>query len=286
MLSNQENIRTFLGFKFMKFAIIGRGFIYNLHEEAISKIGGEIVDVVDESSGPNTWKEMVKNTDADCIVILAPNNLHFEMAKYSAENGKTVLCEKPLTIKSEEARILMEYPSIFTVCQLRYHPLAKKIKLALYRNEVSGAGSEMKEGESVIEMDISVHRDESYWKSWKGMSDRSGGILFNLGIHYFDLLLYLFGEPTEISTHSLTDRMAEGTIKGKNYLCNWRISAEAPQDGQRRIFKINGVNYGFSSKENLHLHVYKDLLEKKGIIPEEALKSIELIEKINENFKK
>jgi len=269
----------------MKFAIIGKGFIYNLHAEAIAKIGGEIVDVVDESKGPDAWKEMVKKTKADCIVILVPNHLHFEMAKFSAENGKMVLCEKPLTIKSEEARILMEYPSIFTVCQLRYHPLAKKIKLALYRNEVSGAGSEMKEGESVIEMDISVHRDESYWKSWKGMSDRSGGILFNLGIHYFDLLLYLFGEPTEISTHSLTDRMAEGTIKGKNYLCNWRISAEAPKDGQRRLFRVNGVNYDFSSGENLHTFVYQDLLEGKGITPKESLKSIELIEKIYGNFK-
>ena len=153
--------------------------------------------------------------------------------------------------------------------------MAKKIKLA------------SRKGDSVIEMDISVHRDESYWKSWNGMSDRSGGILFNLGIHYFDLLLYLFGEPTEISTHSLTDRMAEGTIKGKNYLCNWRISAEAPKDGQRRLFRVNGVNYDFSSpNENLHLYVYKDLLDRKGITPKEALKSIELIERIYEVYEK
>ena len=184
-----------------KFAIIGKGFIYNLHEEAIAKVGGGIVEVVDSSNGPDAWKEMVKKTTADCIVILAPNYLHFEMAKFSAENRKMVLCEKPLTIKSEEAKILMAYPNIFTVSQLRYHPLAEKIK------------SGIKKGKNYqIEVDISVHRDEDYWQSWKGMFDRSGGILFNLGIHYFDLLLYSFGEPTEILTQSLTDRTGTGLM--------------------------------------------------------------------------
>ena len=255
-----------------KFAIIGKGFIYNLHAEAIAKIGGEIVDIVDESQGPDAWKEIVKKTEADCVVILAPNHLHFEMVKFSAENGKMVLCEKPLSLKSEEVRILSGYPDIFTVYQLRYHPSAKKLK------------SEIKEGENYqVEMDVSVHRDEDYWKSWKGVQDKSGGILFNLGIHYFDLLLYLFGEPTEISTKFLTEKTGKGEIRGKNYLCNWKISAEAPKEGQSRLFEINGVNYDFSSPENLHFYVYQDLLNKKGIIPEESLKSIELIEKIYEN---
>ena len=257
-----------------KFAIIGKGFIYNLHAEAITKIGGEIVDIVDESGGPDAWKEMVKKTEADCVVILAPNHLHFEMAKFSAENGKMVLCEKPLALKSEEARILSQYPNIFTVYQLRYHPFTNKLK------------SEIKEKENYkVEINVSVHRDEDYWKSWKGVQDKSGGIIFNLGIHYFDLLLYLFGEPTEVSTKLLIHKTAEGKISGKNYSCNWRISAEAPKDNQYRLFKINGVNYDFSSGENLHTFVYQDLLEGKGITPKESLKSIELIERIYGNFK-
>ncbi len=61
---------------------------------------------------------------------------------------------------------------------------------------------------------------------------------------------------------------------------NWKLSTEEPKETQRRIFKINGVNYDLISKENLHINVYKDLLEKKGITPNEALPSIELIEKI------
>jgi len=257
-----------------KFAIIGKGFIYNLHAEAIAKIGGEIVDVVDESGGPDAWKEMVKKTEADCVVILAPNHLHFEMVKFSAENGKMVLCEKPLTIKSKDARVLAEYPNVFTICQLRYHSSTKELK------------QKINLGESYqIEMDISAHRDEDYWKSWKGAQDKSGGIIFNLGIHYFDLIFYLFGEPTEVSTKLLTYKTAEGKVSGKNYSCNWRISTEASKDDQCRLFKINDVNYDFSSGENLHTFVYQDLLEGKGITPKESLKSIELIEKIYASYR-
>src|SRR4030042_6141233 len=176
-----------------KFAVIGKGFIYNKHVEAIAGIGGEIVDIVDESSGPDAWKEMVKKTKADCLVFLTPNFLHFEMAKFSAQCGKIVLCEKPLALKSEEVKILAEYPDIFTVHQLRYHPFAKELK------------SEIKEnGNYQIEIDISVHRDDPYWKSWIGTKEKSGGTIFNLGIHYFDLLLYLFGEPVKVSTNLLT----------------------------------------------------------------------------------
>lgn len=272
-----------------KFAIIGKGFIYNLHAQAISEIGGEIVDVVDESNGPDAWKEMVDKTKADCIVILAPNHLHFEMAKFSAEKGKMVLCEKPLALKSEDAKILAEYPNIFTVYQLRYHPSVKQLKGEVKGGEKdkSSSSPSSRKGDSVIKMDVSVHRDEDYWESWKGISERSGGILFNLGIHYFDLLLYLFGDPTEISTQLLTEKTGEGKISGKNYSCNWRISAEAPAESQHRLFKINGVNYDFSSPdENLHFYVYKDLLEGKGVNPKESVLPIQLIEKIYENFKK
>ncbi|MFA5095662.1 MAG: Gfo/Idh/MocA family oxidoreductase, partial [Candidatus Paceibacterota bacterium] len=235
----------------------------------------KIVDAVDGSDGLDAWKEMIQRTEADCVVVLSPNNLHFEMAEFAAKNGKIVLCEKPLALKLGDVKVLAGYPDIFTVYQLRYHPSAEKLK------------SELKEEENYqIEMDISVHRDEDYWKSWKGTLESSGGILFNLGIHYFDLLLYLFGEPEEIKTHLLTDKTGTGTIKGKNYSCNWRISTEESADSQKRLFKINGANYDFSSKDNLHIKVYEDLLEKKGITPVGALPSIELIEKIYESYEK
>jgi UDP-N-acetyl-2-amino-2-deoxyglucuronate dehydrogenase len=258
-----------------KFSFIGKGFIYKQHAEAVSAIGGEIVDIADGSQGPEDWKEMVEKTKADCVVILAPNFLHFEMAKFSAEKNKIVLCEKPLALKSEEIRQLMNCPDIYTVYQLRYHPLAEKLK------------SETKpDGKYEIEMNISVHRDKEYWESWKGIENTSGGIIFNLGIHYLDLILYLFGETSEISTGLLTGRSGEGKIAGENYVCNWKINAEASKENQKRIFKINGTEYDFSSKENLHVKVYKDLLLGRGVKTKESIGSVEIIEKIYGNIQK
>ncbi len=256
----------------MKFSIIGTGFILTPHVQSIRDIGGEIRDVVNDVRGGEAWKEMVRTTDADCIVILTPNDLHFEMIKLSLENNKIVLCEKPLCIKSEDVEELLEKENVFVSLQLRHHPLVKELK-----EEINGR----KENE--IEMDISVYRDENYYKIWKGQKERSGGVLFNLGVHYFDLLLYLFGEAKEINTSYLDPKTGEGVIKGDNYTCKWRVSTAAERSKQKRVFKVNGVDYNFSSKdnlsfENLHKFVYEDLLRNEGITPSEALKSIKLVE--------
>jgi len=259
----------------MRFSIIGTGFIFPAHTEAIRSVGGEIRDVVNNVHGEDVWKKMVQSTDADCIVILTPNYLHKEMILESVKNNKIVLCEKPLVIDSRHYENLADKENVFTVLQLRHHPLIKKIK------------SNLKE-KNVIEMDISVYRDEDYYKSWKGQKEKSGGLLFNLGIHYFDLLLHLFGEPKETRTEYLDEKTGKGVIKGDNYICNWQVSTDAKKENQKRIFEINGKNYNFSSKdnlsfENLHKFVYEDLLNKKGVGPKEALKSIKLVEKLHEN---
>ena len=258
----------------MKFFLIGNGFIAPIHKEAIKNINGEIVGVVDKDQGENKWKEEIKKTDADCIVILTPNDLHFEMAKLAADNDKIVLCEKPLVISSKQAEILCQKRNVFTVLQLRYHPFVKKIKQEMEKDRNYD-----------IEMDISVYRDEGYYKNWKGQKERSGGVLFNLGIHYFDLLLYLFGDAKKWSTTFLDDKTGEGKIEGANYICNWRVSTAEKRENQRRVFKINDKNYNFSSQdnlsyENLHRFVYQDLLNGKGISPKEVLKSIKLVEKL------
>lgn len=257
----------------MKFLLIGNGFIAPRHIDAIKEIKGEITDIIDID---RSWQDAVKNTNADCVVILTPNDLHFEMAKLAAECQKIVLCEKPLTIDSKQAEILSKYPNIFNVLQLRHHPDIKKIKKTIKET-------------NNIEMDISVYRDENYYKIWKGQKERSGGVLFNLGIHYFDLLLYLFGEPEKTIIHNLDDKTGTGIIEGKNYLCRFRISTDEKKENQRRIFRINGIDYNFSSKDNLsyedfHKFVYEDLLKNKGVVPLEAVKSIKLVENLYKSY--
>ena len=264
----------------MKFLLIGNGFIAPIHKEAIKNIQGEIVGIVDESQGEEKWREEVAKTNADCVVVLTPNDLHFEMAKTASECGKTVLCEKPLALSSGHVKILAEKPNIFTVFQLRHHPLAKELKAEINNEKKYN-----------VEIDVSVYRDEHYYKCWKGQKERSGGVLFNLGVHFFDLLLYLFGPAEKIKTTFLNPKTGKGTIGGKNYACNWRISTDETKENQRRVFKIDGKDYNFSSKdnlayENLHRFVYQDLMEGRGVTPKEALKVIELIENLYESYEK
>ncbi|MFA6190587.1 MAG: Gfo/Idh/MocA family oxidoreductase [Candidatus Staskawiczbacteria bacterium] len=260
----------------MKFSIIGTGFILPAHIQAIRDIKGNIRDIVNNVHGEDSWRKMVQSTDADCIVILTPNYLHKEMILESIKLGKTVLCEKPIVINSKDCQDLEGKGNIFSVLQLRYHPLLKDIK------------ANMKESGNVINMDISVYRDADYYAGWKGQKEKSGGPLFNLGVHYFDLLLHIFGEAKETKTEYLDDKTGRGIIKGDSYVCNWQVSTGAKKEEARRVFEINGINYNFSSKENLsfenlHKFVYEDLLSNKGIDPKEASKSIKLIEKLYES---
>ncbi len=259
----------------MKFAIIGKGFIYPRHKSSIEEIGGEIVDVVSLEDGESKWKEVLKNTTAKYISVLTPNDLHFEMCKTALDLGKKVLCEKPLGINSKQIEELEKYDNIFCVLQLRYHPLIEEIKKNL-------------KDDNIIEMDISVYRDPEYYKIWKGQKERSGGVLFNLGIHYFDLLLNLFGDIKEIKDVKISDKTGEGVLIGDNFKCKFRVSTDSAKETQKRVFKINGVDYNFSSQDNLsyedlHKFVYKDFINNKGVDVKEASKAIKLIEKIYAN---
>jgi UDP-N-acetyl-2-amino-2-deoxyglucuronate dehydrogenase len=260
----------------MRFSLVGTGFIFPRHAEAIHATGGEIIDVVNTAYGEDRWKSgVMDNPKTDCVVILTPNDLHVPMAKLAAENGKIVLSEKPLGISSDAVRSLTKFDNVYTVLQLRHHPLAQQL-----REQVA------KGGDFEVDMNISVFRDEKYFKSWKGDAKRSGGVLFNLGIHYFDLLQHVFGKPTKTTTTELSETVGSGTMEGPHYRCSWTVGVYRDRANQQRRFLVNGQDYNFSSQdnlsfENLHRPVYRDLMEGRGVRPAEALESVELVEKLN-----
>jgi len=274
----------------MKFLLIGNGFIAPAHKDAIKKIGGEIIGIVDKNQGENKWMGAVKKTDADCVVVLTPNDLHFEMIKLALEQDKIVLCEKPLVIKLEQAKMLANENKVFIVLQLRHHPFVE-----LIRREQFDRRDKYK-----IDMNLYFKRDDKdYIEGWKNQKERSGGFLYNLGIHYFDLLLYLFGDAKEIKVEKIYEKNdtipeaeGKGIIEGENYTCNWQIFINKKENGviiKKREYIINGIPYNFSSKdnlaeENLHKFVYQDLLSGKGITSNEALKSIKLVDSIYKNI--
>lgn len=236
----------------MKFSLTSTGFIMPTHVEAIHEVGGELVGL---------------NTTEDCVVVNSPNHLHYQHIKEHLD--KIVLCEKPLVIDPEQARELAQYDNVFTVLQLRHHPILKEIEV---------------KDMNYIEMDIGVYRDNKYFSGWKGNEEKSGGILYNLGIHYFDILFHLFGKPVSWMGDD-NDRIATGVINGDKFHCVFRLSVNEKIEDQRRIFKINGKEYNFSKQENLayenlHKYVYKDLIQGKGIKVKDIVWLIEFIEKL------
>jgi UDP-N-acetyl-2-amino-2-deoxyglucuronate dehydrogenase len=263
----------------MKFVIIGTGFIFRDHLKAIRQTGGEIIDVCNETHGRGKeWENIVKNPEADCAVVLTPNHLHYPMAVAASDAGKIVLSEKPLALKATDVKDLASKNNIFVVQQLRYHSGYQKLKKEISADE-----------RYEIKMNISVYRDQHYFDGWKGRIEESGGPLFVLGSHYFELLLNLFGSATAAKMDFFDGKTGQGRISGANYECAWRISVAAKIDESwKREFIINGAPVNFSKKENLaeenlHRFVYEDLLQGKGVTPAEVLPSIELIEKLYVN---
>ena len=262
------------------FCLIGDGFIGQRHRDAIDLIGGKVVDVVDNSLSDIEWKKVLDNTKATFVVILTPNDLHFEMIKRAHKLGKIVLCEKPMVLSLKDIDKLLLYENVFTVLQLRYHPFAQKLLKEISSDKLYE-----------IEMNIAVHRDAAFFSSWKGKEERCGGVLFELGIHYLDLLLFLFGPATKVELKHEDQGMAFGIVSGAKYFCKFRVDLREEKNKQCRVFRINGENYDFSNKdnlsyENLHRYVYRDLMLGKGITPLEARKSIQLISDLEKNHGK
>lgn len=256
-----------------KWAIIGLGFIAPRHIKAIEEIGDELLLTCDNNPAKNAmftdWKEMMKDerwAEVTHIAICAPNHLHYQMSE--AMKDKIVLCEKPLMLSS--GQILPD--NIFTMLQLRRHDDVEYLKKKL-------------SGKHNVNLVVKVKRDKSYWAGWKGQEELSGGILFNLGIHYFDLLIYLFGNEYEIIRSVYSPKKAQGAINFRGTIVQYLLEIMDDDNGQDRRLEIDGVNYSLSKQDNLsfnnlHIRIYKDLKRGLGIQPNEALKSIQLVENL------
>lgn len=262
-----------------KWAIIGLGFIAPRHIEAIKHIGGEVIVTCDNDPlknadyldyevmmGNEIWKEVTH------VAICTPNYLHFPMCR--SMRDKIVLCEKPLVL--HPGHCLMLPDNIFTVFQLRHHPEVMRLKEAHLRPQV-------------VKMRVKVKRDEHYWKSWKGDSTKSGGILYNLGVHYFDLLIHLFGNEYEVLTSTISKTSATGVITFNGVNCIFDLAILPDSEGQDRSLEIDGQEISLSKQDNLsfedlHKKVYESLLKGDGVKPKEAHLSISLIDAIQQTY--
>ncbi len=261
-------------------AIVGLGFIAPRHIAAIKAIGDKVVLTCD--SNPNkdadfvSFDQMIESEDfkkVDNVAICVPNWLHVPMAKKCLAKGKRVLCEKPLGLSSKEIDELPNDGSVFCVLQLRHHPDFKKMKKVAKKAKI-------------IQLDINVHRDDSYWKGWKGDEKKSGGILTNIGIHYLDLVIQLLGNKYKIISTNVGYRSISGQLKFGRTDVVFKVSINNDAEC-RRDFIIGETEFNLSNQENLsyeglHTEVFKAFKVGKGVLPKDAKKAIGLIEKIKE----
>tara|TARA_Y100000287_G_scaffold186136_1_gene192125 strand:+ start:784 stop:1692 length:909 start_codon:yes stop_codon:yes gene_type:complete len=213
--------------------------------------------------------------------VCSPNYLHDSHIRLGLRNGCNVICEKPLVINPENIQYLKEVEkdtgrSVNTVLQLRYHKAIKELK-EFYKD---------KSCSSKIKLNYITSRGNWYLRSWKGEVSKSGGLAANIGIHFFDMLTWIFGEP---KSSIVTDR-SEDTIAGILTLnkasVEWALSIDSsklPEEVLRsggrafRSLEIDGREIDFSTGfTDLHTVTYQNILRGQGFGLDDALPSLML----------
>ena len=285
-----------------KFALIGAsGYIAPRHVEAIKHTDNELVALLDPYDGigyidrhyPNAsyFKESErfdrhldrlrrKNEGVDYVSICSPNYLHDSHIRLALRNQCNVICEKTLVLIHEHLEALKTIEketnkSINTILQLRYHPTIVALK-EKYKNT-----SETHK----VQLDYITPRGLWYDYSWKGDIDKSGGVASNIGVHFFDMLLWIFGDVVDYNTKN-TNKTSKGHLLLKNAEVNYNLSIQKedlPWNEWKpfRSIKIDGEELEFSTGfTELHNISYEEILKGNGFTLNDVEPTIKLIEKI------
>ena len=226
----------------------------------------------------------------DYISVCSPNFLHDAHIRQALRSGANVICEKPLVINPWNLDGLedLERASglrISTVLQLRLHP-----QLMALRSQLATA--KPKDLHDVCLTYITA-RGSWYDVSWKGSDEHSGGIATNIGIHFFDLLLWLFGAAGSCEVHLREPRRMAGYLELERARVRWFLSAEAadlpfvPEPGVKTTFRsitVDGREIEFSEGfTDLHTRVYQEVLAGHGFGIDQSRPSIELTHRIRQS---
>jgi UDP-N-acetyl-2-amino-2-deoxyglucuronate dehydrogenase len=232
--------------------------------------------------------EMLRRSDpanrVDYLTVCSPNHLHDAHIRLALRIGADAICEKPLVLNPWNLDILEDLEkesgkSVYTIHQLRVHPSLIEIKEKLDKEKNSAKHQ--------VELTYITSRGMWYNYSWKGMIEKSGGIATNIGIHFFDLLMWYFGKPIHSEVHlSQPDKMA-GYLELKNAQVKWYLSLDKndlPKDAvqaQRRTHRsilIDEHEVEFTEGfTDLHTKVYLDILSGKGFGISDARPAIETV---------
>jgi len=224
------------------------------------------------------------------VSICSPNYLHDAHCRSALRLGANAICEKPLVINPWNLDALCELEldfgkKIFTILQLRLHPEVVKLKKLIESNP---------EKSWEVQLNYITARGAWYLRSWKGDEEKSGGVITNIGIHLFDLLIYLFGPVTHYQMNDFAATKAQGNLEFKNAFVSWFLSVDKndiPMEARPamtyRALNIGEYSLEFSQGfENLHTLSYQNILNGQGFGIEEARAAIELTYYLRKSFNK
>lgn len=228
-----------------------------------------------------------QNLFLDYVSICSPNYLHDAHIRFALRSGADAICEKPLVLNPwnvDKLRKVEEKTGkkVFNILQLRVHP-----SIIALKEKVKNSKSNKK-----FEVDLTYLTSRGHWyfTSWKGDNSKSGGIATNIGVHFYDMLSWIFGNVQENIVHVHGADRAAGYLEFENARVRWFLSInseylpkEIKEKGQTtyRSITINGEELEFSGGfTNLHTLVYKDILQGKGYGLEAARTAIEIVHNI------
>ncbi|MFY0482082.1 Gfo/Idh/MocA family protein [Flavobacterium sp. PLA-1-15] len=289
------------------FALIGAaGFIAPRHLQAIKETNNTLVAALDkfdsvgiiDSYFPDAdffteferfdrhVSKLVyeKNRPLDYVSICTPNYLHDSNIRFALRQNADAICEKPLVLNPWNLDALQKIEQetkkkVYTILQLRLHPSI----IALKQKIENGPKDKIYD----IDLTYITSRGHWYYTSWKGDPAKSGGVASNIGVHFYDMLSWIFGSLKTNKVHLHTHDRAAGYLEFQNARVRWFLSIncntlpnEIKEKGQTtyRSIKMEGEEIEFSDGfKDLHTASYKHVLEGHGFGLEEARESIEII---------
>ena len=286
----------------MRFALIGAaGYIARRHLEAIKAVGGDLVAAFDvfDSVGQldalfpkarffnefalfDAYIHELRGRDSgpDYVSIYSPNYLHRAHSEFALRAGAHAICEKPLVLEPGDVDLLAALEaetgkSVSTILQLRLNPA----NLAL-REEIKSRNSREK---LVCDLTYVTSRGHWYYVSWKGQEAKSGGIATNIGVHFYDILGFMFGRPIANVVHHRAMDCAAGYLEYEQAKVRWFLSINArdlPDDPEERTAcrrltigpRICNLSGDF---KELHTKSYVETLAGRGFSLADARQAVE-----------
>jgi len=299
------------------FALLGlAGYIAPRHLKAIKETGNELVAALDKNDNVGVIDsyfpkasffveferfdrhvEKLKRENGvvlDYVSICTPNYLHDAHIRMALRSGANAICEKPLVLNPWNIDALKAIEEetgkkIYTILQLRHHQAILDLK-----EKVKNSPED-----KVFEVDLTylTSRGKWYYASWKGDKTKSGGIASNIGVHFFDMLAWVFGDLKENLVYEHSHDRASGFLRFKKAKVRWFLSInedvlpdQIKNKGQRtyRSITVDGDEVEFSGGfTELHTESYKSILNGEGFGLDDARTSIQIVHEIrNSKFQK